>query len=318
MNRIDRLSAILIQLQSQRVVKAQQIADRFEISLRTVYRDVKALEAAGIPVIGEAGLGYSLVDGYRLPPVMFNREEAIAFLTAEKLVERLTDSAISTDYKSALYKIKAVLRTSEKDYLENMDSRIEVLKTRRQAHNQSADLQLLPVILRAISERKAVNITYFALYRHETSDRCIEPIGVFYLDTCWHLIAFCRVRKAIRDFRMDRISELVETTESFSANHPSLQEYLEKEKKERQLHEVSIRIEKSIHRYLDEQKYYHGFVSEVHEENHILMNFFTSSIEGFARWFMMFGDQAIISKPAALKEKVRSIVADLSTNLARI
>ena len=317
MNRIDRLSAILIQLQSQRVVKAQQIADRFEISLRTVYRDVKALEEAGIPVIGEAGVGYSLVDGYRLPPVMFSREEAVAFLTAEKLVERLTDSAISTDYKSALYKIKAVLRTSEKDYLENMDSHIEVLKTRRQLHPQP-DLQLLPIILKAISERKAVNITYFALYRHETSDRCIEPIGVFYLDTCWHLIAFCRVRKAIRDFRMDRISELVETTESFSANHPSLQEYLEKEKKERQLHEVSIRIEKSIHRYLDEQKYYHGFVSEVHEENHILMNFFTSSIEGFARWFMMFGDQAIISKPAALKEKVRSIVADLSTNLARI
>ena len=315
MNRIDRLSAILIQLQSQRVVKAQQIADRFEISLRTVYRDVKALEEAGIPVIGEAGLGYSLGEGYRLPPVMFNREEAIAFLTAEKLVEQLTDSALSTDYKSALYKIKAVLRSSEKDYLENMDSHIEVLKTRRRHHSQP-DLQLLPVVLKAISERKAVRITYFALYRRETSNRCIEPIGIFYQDSYWHLIAFCRVRKAIRDFRMDRISELVATNENFTAQHPSLQEYLKKEKKELELQEVSILVEKSIHRYLDEQKYYNGFVSEVHEENHVVMNFFTSSIEGFARWFMMFGDRATISKPAALKERVKSIAANLSANLA--
>ena len=72
MNRIDRISAILIQLQTRRVVKAQDIADRFGISLRTVYRDVKSLEEAGIPVIGEAGVGYSLVDGYRLPPIMFS------------------------------------------------------------------------------------------------------------------------------------------------------------------------------------------------------------------------------------------------------
>jgi predicted DNA-binding transcriptional regulator YafY len=87
MNRIDRISAILIQLQTRRVVKASDIAERFNISLRTVYRDVRSLEEAGVPIIGEAGVGYSLVDGYRLPPIMFTREEATAFLTAEKFVE---------------------------------------------------------------------------------------------------------------------------------------------------------------------------------------------------------------------------------------
>jgi predicted DNA-binding transcriptional regulator YafY len=77
LNRIDRVTAILIQLQSKRVVKAQEIADRFTISLRTVYRDIKTLEEAGIPIIGEAGVGYSIMEGYRLPPVMFTKKKPL-------------------------------------------------------------------------------------------------------------------------------------------------------------------------------------------------------------------------------------------------
>src|SRR6185312_1616429 len=131
MNRIDRLTAILIQLQSQRVVKAQDIAERFSISLRTVYRDVRTLEEGGIPIIGEAGVGYSIMDGYRLPPVMFTKEEATAFLTAEKFVEKMTDADTTKHYQSAMYKVKAVLRSVDKNMLEDMDEHIAVLKSKK-------------------------------------------------------------------------------------------------------------------------------------------------------------------------------------------
>ena len=94
MNRIDRLHAILTHLQSKRLVTAQEIADRFNISLRTVYRDVKALDESGVPVIGEAGTGYTIMEGYRLPPVMFSREEASALLLGSKLAERFADEAL--------------------------------------------------------------------------------------------------------------------------------------------------------------------------------------------------------------------------------
>ena len=127
MNRIDRLVAILLQLQSTRRVKAKDLAEKFNLSLRTVYRDVKALEEAGVPVIGEAGTGYSLMEGYRLPPVMFNRDEATALLTASKLVQSKTDAGISKHYTSALDKVKAILRHSEKNHIEEIDDHIAVL-----------------------------------------------------------------------------------------------------------------------------------------------------------------------------------------------
>src|SRR4029079_3218516 len=108
-NRIDRLTAILIHLQSKKVVKAEEISDRFEISLRTVYRDVRSLMEAGVPIGSEAGTGYFIVDGYYLPTVMFSQEEASSMLLASKLVEKMADDSVRRAFESALMKIKSVL-----------------------------------------------------------------------------------------------------------------------------------------------------------------------------------------------------------------
>src|SRR6185312_1588975 len=118
MNRIDRLHAILTHLQSKKRVTAQEMADRFNISLRTVYHDVKALDEFGVPVIGEAGSGYTIMEGYRLPPVMFTQEEACALLLGGKLVERFTDGSVKQHFQSALFKNKAVLRSPDKEYVD--------------------------------------------------------------------------------------------------------------------------------------------------------------------------------------------------------
>src|SRR6187551_425409 len=115
MNALARLPATFIQLQSKKVVKAEEISERVGMSLRTVYRDVKALMEAGVPIGSEAGKGYFIVDGYHLPPVMFTQEEGSAMLFAGKLVEKMTDKSIRKEFESALLKIKAVLNESEKD-----------------------------------------------------------------------------------------------------------------------------------------------------------------------------------------------------------
>ena len=306
MNRIDRISAILIQLQSRRVVKASDIAERFGISLRTVYRDVKTLEEAGIPLMGEAGVGYSIMDGYRLPPVMFTREEATAFLTAEKLMEKLTDPSSDENYKSAMYKIRSVLRMAEKDFLENIDGHIEVFKSRRIA-DKNLDLNPLQIILKGIGDRTVLSIHYFAAHTQQNSERCIEPVGAFYQDNYWHLIAWCRLRQDYRDFRLDRISNISLTGERFRTLHPSLNEYISRSAQEKNLQKVVIRVEKRVVPYISEQKYYNGYVSEREVDGMVEMTFLTEFIEGFVRWLMMYGDMAEIITPCELKLKVKEL-----------
>lgn len=316
MNRIDRLTAILIQLQSRKVIKAQEIAVRFAISLRTVYRDIRSLEEGGIPIIGEAGVGYSLMDGYRLPPVMFTREEAMAFITAEKLVAGLTDEVNLSNYSNALYKIKAVLRNAEKEYIETIDDRIQVVKASRPPVLQlQSGINPLQTILNGIAGKKVIRLGYFAYYRQEHTQREVEPIGVFYLDNYWHLLAYCRERQACRDFRFDRITAIALSEEPFVDVHISLKDYLNAQYQDRQLQEVTLCVAPKAVLQLGEQKYYQGYLSEQETAEGVCMYFLTASIEGFARWFMTFADYATIIQPEVLKGRVRELYTAIGENL---
>ena len=311
MNRLDRVTAILIQLQSKRVVKAQDIAERFNISLRTVYRDIRTLEEAGIPLVGETGIGYSIMDGYRLPPVMFTLDEATAFLTAEKLVEKLTDTSTDESYKSAMYKIKAVLRSTEKDYLETMDNHIEVLDNPYVPKERNAQNSLQP-ILKSISEKNVLSIHYFANHSQENTSRNIEPVGIFYSGAHWHLLAFCQLRNNYRDFRIDRIKQITSTPLPFKKEHPSLKAYIKQATQEKELQQVVILVNKDVMKYFGEQKYYNGFVSQREVKGKMEMTFLTCAMEGFARWYMMFGDSAEILSPVSLKQTVKQIASNIA------
>ncbi len=314
MNRIERISAILIQLQSKKVVTAQEIADRFEISLRTVYRDMKALEETGVPISAEAGTGYSIMEGYKLPPVHFSINEATALLTAEKLIEKLTDTGIDKDYKSALLKIKAILRTTEKNYLETIEDHIEVVKN-RYIPDESNDTDFLQKIISAVSTKSVLKLDYLASSSGEISERNIEPIGIFFLGNRWLLIAYCRLRNDYRTFRLDRFRQLSTTTEIYQTKHPALKSFLDKMAKEEKLYKVVIEIENEVVKYLGEQKFYNGYVSEKKGNSKTEMTFLAPSLEGFARWYMMIGDHTKIISPPELMDRIKVIFKEVSKNI---
>lgn len=294
MNRFDRITSILIQLQSKKVVTAQEIADRFEISLRTVYRDIRSLEEAGIPLIGEVGKGYSLVDGYKLPPVMFTREEALAFVTSSALIQKINDDKLRQNFDSALFKIKSVLKGPEKDLVEYLEKNVQLV-----SHKFSPPSKPIPleIILSAIASKMMVEFTYFANSNQSESTRKVEPIGVFQTGNNWRLIAFCHLRQDYRDFRLDRITAASLRPETFTKEHPPFDQFIRKEEKELELTRVIFRTCKNSWGYFGDQKYYFGLVKEIEVGDQMEMHFFTSQLWGISRWAMSFMDSIEIDEP---------------------
>ena len=297
MNRIDRLTAILIQLQTKRIVRAEEVADRFEISLRTVYRDVKALLEAGVPIGSEPGKGYFIVDGYHLPPVMFNQEEAGSMLLAGKLVEKMTDKSVRRAFESAMNKIKAVLKDSEKDHLENLNAVVEV------HYNQwrrKPDLpnHFITDIQKAVAHKEVLRITYLSS-KNETTNREVEPIGLFFYSGAWHLIGWCRLREGYRDFRSDQIKELKLTSHHFDgSNLLTLQEYFKTFEAE---HQGLIKVRLSFDKEAYDTRPFYGAINQMDIGDRIQVEFLMDNLERAARWLLLYGNQVEVEEPEALK-----------------
>lgn len=202
--RLSRLNAILTLLQSKRIVTAADIAEKFGVSKRTAYRDIRALEQSGIPIYTEEGKGYSLVDGFALPPVMFTEEEANALITAEVIVSRNRDRSLVEHHKSAIDKVKAVLRYSSKDKANLLADRLFFMKNFKSEFTSNN----LSTLQSAITNMTLLFIRYQSVATGEFSERTIEPTALYHSSDNWILIAWCQLRQAYREFRLDKIEQL--------------------------------------------------------------------------------------------------------------
>jgi predicted DNA-binding transcriptional regulator YafY len=221
--RLPRLTAILTQLQAKRLLTASELAARFSVSNRTIYRDIKALEQAGVPVLTEEGKGYRLMEGYRIPPIMFSESEAYALITAEQLVLKNKDASFVKGYTEAISKIKAVLRSNTKDKADLLSSRIVFRQNsgNDQTSNNLSTLQL------ALTNFNLVNIKYYSPDNKQTTERIIEPFAIYTSQENWLLVALCRLRNDYRAFRLDRIESLMVLNQTFEPHKITFEEYFE-------------------------------------------------------------------------------------------
>lgn len=222
MNRIDRLFGITTLLQARRYTPAEQIAEQFGISVRTVYRDIKALGEQGIPISFEAQRGYFLVQGFFLPPVTFSAQEANALVLLETLGAALADHSIGRHVATALQKVKAVLRPPAQDRLAHLASGIKL----HLPEYQEAMTEYLAPIQSAIANRQVLELAYRDKAGH-SSQRRVEPIGLVFYNFAWQLVGWCQLRQAYRQFRVSRVQQLTATTQAFTQETPlSLADYL--------------------------------------------------------------------------------------------
>lgn len=199
MRRADRLFQILMLLRNRRVVTAREIAERLEISERTVYRDMQDLSLSGVPLESEAGVGYRLKPGFDLPPLMFNEEELAALRLGAAIVRAWADEKLAKAADSALERIEAVLpeklrRSRRHNYLQVPDFFVS-----------GSQKHLMSKIREAITARTKMRIEY-ARADGESSQRIIEPLGLFYWGAKWTIGAWCDLRQDFRTFRLDRMT----------------------------------------------------------------------------------------------------------------
>lgn len=313
LNRFDRILAMLVHLQSGRVVTAQELADRFGVSLRTVYRDIRSLEASGVPISGEAGVGYVIMEGYRLPPVMFTREEAGSFVAAEKLMQKFSDKTLGSYYASAMFKVKSVLKDIAKERVSNLETQIWINSDMELFHENTPDA--LEILFESIAEKKQVSIHYESPYSDEITERFIEPVGIFNENNYWYVMGYCHLRNDYRQFRTDRMQQLKRTDKLFTKEHKDADQYRNNDDSSEKT-KVIIRVDKKVCRYIKTGRKYYGFVSETEIGDKVEMLFMTNnSLEGLSRWYLMFGDCAEIVEPEIFRERVNELVEKTKLNL---
>ena len=294
---------IVVRLQSRRVVRAEDIAEYFEISLRTVYRDLAALGEAGIPLLAEPGVGYSIVKGYHLPPVMLTAEEASALSLGGKLVAHLTDASLRKQMESALLKIRSVLPRERQDYLDRLERYTAVVSRGSTAIPRVSSETLIP-IQRALAERRVLAMDYQGIQRRELTRRQVEPLGLVHYSDNWHLIAYCRLRRDVRDFRTDRIRRLQLRDELFSGHADfSLQNYLDAASREGKFAMAQVKFQPQVMERV-RWEWSSRLEAERAESDGVVATLLAYSLEWLASWILSFGPEAEVLAPERLKQLV--------------
>jgi predicted DNA-binding transcriptional regulator YafY len=220
MRRADRLFQIIQSLHHERPITARQLAEELEVSDRTIYRDIQDLSLSGVPVTGEAGRGYKLMRGFRLPPLMFNEEELEALLLGARMVRAWTDKGLAGAAHRALQKIEHVVPERLRPELTRQELMVPDFPMEGQAGER------LMVVRRAIKEQRKVRIAY-TRSDGEHSTRIVHPLGLFYWGKVWTLVAWCELRDAFRHFRLDRMTCCEKCDEAFEVvEGRTLQDFL--------------------------------------------------------------------------------------------
>lgn len=302
MNRTDRLLAIVLELQRNGSRRAEDLAETFETSKRTIYRDVQALCESGVPVIAQAGIGYSLVEGYFLPPVSFSTDEATMLLLGSKLVADHFDAQYGEVSQSASRKIEAVLSEKLREEVNYLFGSIAFVAPQTLASDASA--KFLPIIRRAIIERKTIQFHYHTRYSMDRSQakktREADPYGLLHYGDAWYLNAFCHLRQQVRQFRLDRMSNPQLLDKSFV--RPANFKMEPPEEDRRRLIARALFCPDAAPWVRESRSYY---ITEMEDHQDSLLVTMKAHAEAeLVPWLLSWGEQVEVIEPESLKRRM--------------
>lgn len=307
MNRMDRLFAITVLLQSRPRLRAVDLAETFGVSKRTIYRDIVALSESGIPVVALPGEGYTLMEGFTLPPLAFTPAEASALFLGARLLASQAAGRLPAAAEGALAKIAAILPPGARQQVERLTAMIGFITPRARFDLDDPRLALLQ---QAVLERRVIALRYHGLARDEVTERQVEPHHLTYAGGAWYVDGFCRLRQDGRAFRFDRIEDLVLLDERFTPRTiepPSPPEPIV----------VRVRFAGRVARWVRERQHY-AFAGEEAAPggDGVIMTYRLDAAGEMTPWLLSWGAAAEVLAPPALRAALRDEARALADQLA--
>lgn len=295
MNRIDRLFAILLLLQRKRRLRAMDLAQSFEVSERTIYRDMEALSESGVPIYGTPGEGYELVEGYFVPPLLFTPGEANALFLGGKMLASYATGELPRQAEHALAKIAVVLPPPAREEAERLTEIMDFIGPRERfdlGEPRLATLQL------AVREHLVVRLRYHSYSHDETTERELEPHSLYYYAGAWYVHGYCRLRQEMRDFRLSRIEWMTLLEDAFEPRVAPPSPVVPVT--------ARVRFDGNMVRWVAERQHY-GFRGQqpAPDGDDVVMTYEFSSLGDFVPWLLQWGSSAVALEPPELRALVR-------------
>lgn len=297
MNRTDRLFAIVLELQARKHARAEDLAALFEVTKRTIYRDMLALAESGIPVISMPGQGYSLVEGYFLPPLAFTANEATMLLLGTDFVAQNFDAQYRDAAQAANHKIKSVLPDNQRHEVETLETSIQFM-----ALNGPFAPETLQQVRRAIIEHRTLRFRYHARHYDGTSAgdsvREADPYTLLYINGAWVLTAYCHLRTDQRHFRLDRIEEVAVLDKKFTRPANFKAQY---DRNENRTVTVRALLDHEVARWAQETPSFYQTMQEEHSQG-LLVTFQVQHPGEVLRWLMTWGSHVRVLEPQSVRD----------------
>src|SRR5712692_9754973 len=323
MNRTDRLLAIILELQGKGRQRAEDLAQTFETSKRTIYRDILALGEAGVPVLSIPGRGYSLMKGYFLPPLSFTTDEATMLLLGSDLMAQSFDAHYRAAALAASRKIEGVLPEKLRDEVRSLQESIRFVTS--DALEQPTEMEKLLQLRRAILQRSTIHFRYFTRHPSSTAEaegdpgvsthhhtslaptapaqstREADPYGLVHFLNTWHVVAYCHLRQGIRHFRLDRIDDLVLLPKTFQ--RPANFKMSESKSDQRRSMLVRVLFDKEVARWVRESRSYY-LTSEEETPDGLLVTLKARQESEVLQWLLSWGSHVRVLEPETLRQRI--------------
>jgi predicted DNA-binding transcriptional regulator YafY len=308
MNRTDRLLAIVLELQGKRWRRAEDLAETFETSKRTIYRDMLALGEAGVPIVSIPGRGYSLVEGYFLPPVSFSADEATILLLGADVMAQSFDTHYQTVSHSASRKILGVLPDTQRQAVESLRERIQFVSGADAARPDMAQqLEKLQLLRGAIVESRRVRFDYHTRYTahsdaatpSQSATRAVDPYSLAHVGASWYLTGYCHTRRGLRTFRLERIEGVTTLPETFE--RPATVRLNPRQRQQESPHiTVCALFAPEVARWVRESPSYFTLAMDDTPDG-LLVTLAVRDLSEITQWLLGWGRHARILEPDALR-----------------